>query len=232
MAVKAKVIILLLFSLFFINFASGLTFPQNQNSTLCHAVRQDGAISSSMNCNITILNPDGSSLVNFLAMTNLNDRFCFNLTQTHTSQKGIYNYDVTCNNGTLSQTETFSYNVNLGGIEPSPERTDTLTRTIYIFFALGILSFAGFFFTRKLPVRMTLILLMIWFILMGLNTAYISMQDEIVNTNIESFFSFFLTLSFYMNYFVFMFIIIIWMTTFIITILEGKKKKLEDSYGF
>jgi len=67
---------------------------------------------------------------------------------------------------------------------------------------------------------------------MGLNTAYISMQDEIVNTNIESFFSFFLTLSFYMNYFVFMFIIIIWMTTFIITILEGKKKKLEDSYGF
>lgn len=208
------------------------TFPQNTDVRLCHAVRTDGGLDSNLECNVTVYYSNGTVLVDFLQMDDYGDRFCYNLTsENHTNIKGIYDYDLTCTNGSLSDTESFQYLVNLGGIEPSDQRTETTSRTIYVFFGLAILTFIALLFINKFPVKVSLFLLMIWFLLMGINASYISIQDEVLNTNIENFFSFFLTLSFYANYFIFLSIIIIWMITFIISILDFKKKKRRKIYG-
>lgn len=207
------------------------TFEQNENVTLCRAVRESDALPSSTTCNITILYSNGSRLIDFLAMDNLVDQFCFNLTATHTSFKGLYPYDITCTNGTDGKTVSSEYLINLGGIEPTQSRTDTVTRTIWIFFGLALLTFLSLFWIKKTPFKISLFLIMLWFILMGINASYISIQDEVINSSIENFLSFFLIASYWANYAIFFAIIIIWIITFVVTIMEAHKRTLVKNYG-
>ncbi len=72
---------------------------------------------------------------------------------------------------------------------------------------------------------------MIWFILMGINASYISIQDEVVNSSIEDFLSFFLVISYWANYVILFAIAIIWIITFIVNMMEAHKKKLVKDYG-
>lgn len=225
----------LVFLLFIILFSSSVlalqTFSQNQPARICHAVRVNDALPSSATCNITIGFSNGTRLVDFEPMEDLSDQFCYNLTAGNTSIKGLYNYEITCTDGLYNDTLDSEYLINLGGIEPSQERTDTVSRTIYIFFGLALLTFLSLFWVKKTPYKLSLFLIMIWFILMGINAAYISIQDEVVNTSLENFFFFFLTVSFYANYAIFLAIIIIWMITFIVSLLERHKGRRSKEYG-
>lgn len=223
----------LLFSIIFlISFVSAIqTFPQNQSAKLCHAVRAGEGLPNSALCNITIDFSNGTNLIDFQAMDDLNDRFCYNLTGANTAIKGLYDYEVTCTQGSLNDTFSSRYLVNLGGIEPSQERTDTLTRTIFIFFGLGFITFLSLFWIKKTPFKISLFLIMVWFILMGINASYIAIQDEVINTNLENFFSFFLTISFWANYAIFAGIIVLWMITFIVSMMDKHRRTLEREYG-
>jgi len=221
----------LFFFVLLISSVSALTFEQNKEGFICHGVRKDGAIPTSASCNITINYANGSNLVNFLAMDDLSDQFCYNLTTSHTSLKGTYDYEVTCNDATENETISSSYLVNLGGIEPNQNRTDATTRTIWIFFGLAFATFLSLFWIQKTPFKFSLFLIMIWFILMGINISYISIQDEVVNSSIEGFLSFFLVASYWANYAIFFAIIVIWIITFIVNIMESHKKKLVKEYG-
>lgn len=228
---KKKTIVLFVFVLFLSLATAVQTFPQSEESKLCHAVRSEGGIDANMACNITVRYSNGSNLVNFQVMDDLSDQFCYNLSSSDTSLKGLYNYELTCTNGVENETSSFSYLVNLGGIEPSQERTDALTRTILIFFGLALLTFISFLGMKKVPIKVTLFLLMIWFLLMGINASYISIQDEVVNANIENFFSFFLVISFWANYAILISIAVVWMVTFFVTLFERKKSKEVREYG-
>jgi len=227
-----KVIVpVLLFFVLIITLSSAIqTFPQNSEAKICRAVRDGGALPTSATCNLTVDYSNGSKLIDFQPMQDLTDQFCFNLTSSHTSVKGIYEYQISCTDGVDNATIDSQYLVNLGGIEPSQERTDALSRTIWTFFGFAFLFFLGVLFVKTIPVRTTLFLLMFWFILMGVNASYISIQDEVVNTNIENFFSFFLTISFLFNYVIFIAIVIIWMITFIVNLLDKHRRKLEKDY--
>lgn len=230
MAVKTKIIILLCF-LFLITNVSALTFPKDSDAQIKNEIRLDGALPPvGTLCNISVYYPNNTILVDFESMTNQGDYFNYTLNSTQTSLRGDYTYCVTCTGGSTNATECFPFTINLGGIEPSQIRTDSSTRTIYIFFGFGILTFFGFLFSKKVPIKISLFLFMIWFFLMGINTTYISMQDEIINSNIESFFSFFLAISYYMNYFIFISLILLWVVTFIVNIFEGHKNELERKY--
>lgn len=227
-----KISLCLFFLLFSLSFVSAVqTFEQNHTAAICHAVRKDGAIPTSAACNITINYANGSNLVNFLAMDDLGDQFCYNLTGAQTSVKGIYSYDISCDDSTDNATLSSEYLVNLGGIEPTQSRTDTMSRTIFIFFGLAVLVFLSLFWVKKTPFKLSLFLVMIWFILMGINASYISIQDEVLNVNIENFFSFFLVISYWANYAIFVSIAIIWAITFIVSIMEFNKKKRVKDYG-
>ena len=230
MVVKTKTLILfgLLFC-FLITNISALTFSKYSETDIKHEVRLDGAIPPATTlCNISIYYPNNSLLIDFTNMTNHGDYFSYPLNSTHTSVRGDYTYCITCSGGNNNATDCFDFIINLGGVEPSQLRTDSSTRTIYVFFGLGLLAFLGFFLTKKVPIRATLFLFMVWFFLMGINATYISMQDEIMNSSLENFFSFFLTISIHANYFIFLSIGILWTTTFIVNLFEGHKKKIEE----
>lgn len=207
------------------------TFAQNQEVKLCRAVRSNGALPTAPNCNVSISYSNGSRLIDFLAMDDLGDEFCFNLTTSNTAIKGLYSYEVTCNDATDNDTIESQYLVNLGGVEPSQSRTDAVTRTIWIFFGLGFITFLSLFWVKKTPFKLSLFLIMIWFILMGINSSYISIQDEVVNQDIENFLSFFLATSYWANYAIFFIIGVIWIITFVVNMLEAHKETLVKNYG-
>ena len=227
-----KVFQTLICLIFLIGLVSGAsTYQQSTDIDIKHPIRIDGGIPVSTTCNISIYYPNNSVLVDFKSMTDQGDYFNYTIPSSLTSIKGIYNYDISCTNGDLNSTESFDFLVNLGGVEPSTSRTDTTTRNIIIFFGLAAFCFVGFIFTNKFPVKASLFLIMIWFILMGLSISFISLQDEVVNPTIESFFSIFLTISFYANWFIFSFIMIIWGITFFVSIFDFNKQKKREKYG-
>lgn len=220
MAGKIQVIVLsCLIFIIFISGAEALTLPQNQTAQICHAVRVDDGIVSGVECNITILHPNSSRLIDFQPMDDEIDRFCFNLTGTQTTIKGIYDYEVTCvaPNGN-NETQSFNYIVNLGGVEPSQQRTDTITRSIYFMFGIGIILFLGFFFTKNVPIKWTYFLLSLLFFLIAINILFVSLQDEIVNPTMENLFSFFTTVSFIIYRFIAFLIGALWVVTIFVTI--------------
>lgn len=208
------------------------TFKQNDEVDLKVPVRLDGAVASGINCNISVYYPNSTVLIDYLKMTDNGDYFNYTLNTSQTRIKGEYTYCITCTNNVLNDTECDTFLINLGGVEPSQQRTETQTRTILIFFGLAVMLFISLFFVVSFPVKLTLFLLMCWFLLMGINFSYLALGDEIVNPTLENFFSFFLTLSFYANYFIFLTIIILWIITLITNVIQMKKQKKARKYGF
>lgn len=229
-------IIGLFFFLFLIsiNLASSEAFAFNQSSKLCRPVRVDSGIGTGVSCNITIEYPNSSTFVDFLSMDDEGDRFCYNLTGADNSIKGIYDFEITCQNGQLNDTLTGEYIVNLGGVEPSQQRTDAISRTIYFIFGIGILLFIGFFITEQTPVKWTFFLLSLLFFLIAINFLFLSLQDEIVNPRMEGFFSSFTAISFILYRFIVILIAVIWLLTVFVTIFEkmrNSKARRLSAYG-
>lgn len=240
MAKVFQVIILLsfiiLFSSLLVEDVSAIrTFSQNSDIELKIQPRVGGGIANNVLCNLSVSYPNQSILVDWQPMTDSGNYFNYTLWGTDynlTGLRGKYEACYTCTNQILNETQCEDFLINRGGIEPSEERTHTQTRTIFIFFGLAILFFIALFFTRSFPIKLTFFLLMVWFILIGVDLSYIALEDEIVNSSIENFFSFFLTLSFYANYFIFLSIAILWFITFIVNVLQFKQMRKEGKYGF
>jgi len=92
--------------------------------------------------------------------------------------------------------------LNPAGIEPTSQRTDSTTRSIYFIFGIALLLFLAFFFTKQaVPVKWTVFIFAIIFFLIGINIIFVSLQDEIVNPKLETFFSGFTVISWYFYYF-------------------------------
>lgn len=208
------------------------TYSQNSDVDLKHPVRLNGAVSSGINCNISVYKPDNTVLIDFKPMTDNGDYFNYTLNSTQTATKGVYNYDITCIGAGENQTDSFDFLINLGGVEPSDSRTHAQTRNILVFFGLAIIFFISIFFARSFPVKLTFFLLVVWFLLIGINFIYIAIGDEVLNPSVENFFSFFLTLSFYANYFIFISIFILWMITLFVNVLQVNKRRKATKYGF
>ena len=208
------------------------TFQQSESGDICHPSRLDGEISPNINCNITIYYPNGTTLVDFQEMRDEGDRFCYTLNSNETSLKGEYDYEVTCYTDNKGATNDYTYLVNLGGIQPTQQRTDSQNRTILIFFGLALLFFISMFFVKSFPIKLTMFLLMSWFILMGINFTYIAIGDEVLNPSLENFFSFFLRISFYANYFIFITIGILWLITLIYNTINVQNRRKRSKYGF
>ena len=223
---------LLLFLLVFSILSFGMVnaAKQNQEVDLRVPVRIDGGLGAA-DCNITVTDPNNTILVDFLEMTDQDSYQNYTLNATQTSTKGTYDYCVTCSNGELNQTECFDFFVNPSGIEPSQQRTDSITRSVYFLFGIAILMFLSFFFaTQSVPVKWTVFAVGVIFLLMGINTIFISMQDEVINPVLENFFSGFLTISYYFYYFIAILLVIMWAFTFLNTWLY--KKNMNDMQKF
>jgi len=231
-----KVNYLLAFAFLFVVLSIGSVnaAKQNQEVDLRSYVRINGGLGAA-DCNITVTDPNNTILVDFLEMTDQTSYQNYTLNSTQTNIKGTYNYCVTCSNGNLNQTECFDFFVNPSGIEPSQQRTDSISRSVYFLFGIALIMFLSFFFaSQSVPVKWTVFAVGVIFFVMGINTIFISMQDEVINPALENFFSGFLVISYYFYYFVAGLLIILWAFTFLNTWFYKKNmdnmRKFGDNY--
>lgn len=229
---KYKLFLLLFLIIPLVN---ALTFEQNQEANIRHAVRvNDGIPSTNANCNITISYPNGTLLVDVdsMSISSNSNYFNYTLNTTQTSIKGEYDYEITCVDGNLNATESFSYLVNYGGIEPTEARTDSITRSIYFIFGIGVLLFLGFLFINfKLPIKATFFLVSLLFFLIGINLIFLDLQDQVVNSRLEGFFSSFTAISFYIYLFVGFLIGSIWILSVMVTLISRKRVRRLEKFG-
>lgn len=211
--------------------SSAMAFSQGGIGEITHSIRVNGGLATGINCNITIFYPNNTVLIDFQGMTDRTDHFNYTLNGNQTSLKGMYNYDVTCFSSSENKTERFEYIVNAGGVDPSSERTDAITRTLYIVFVIGIIFFITYFFSKHPTLKWTWFLLGMMMFLIVMNFVFISLQDEVVNPKIEGFFSFFITSFYIIFWFLFVILAILWIVTIIATFLWHNHKKEMTRYG-
>lgn len=233
MAREIQAVIIAIALLFLIPLVGAEVYPQNSEIDLKVPVRVNGFVSSGVLCNVSVFYPNKSLLIDFKQMTDKGNYFNYTLTSSQTTLKGDYSYCVTCQASSvgLNQTECFPFTINLGGVASSQERTDTTSRSIYFIFGIAIILFIGFFYSQKTPVKITFILMALLFMLIAINLIFLSLQDEIVNPRLESFFSFFTATSFIMYWFIGILLGVIWIITFIINIMSSMEVKKQKKYG-
>lgn len=138
-----KLSILILFILIALPLTLAIpTVSQNENVFISRTATSNGAITSSVSCNISVRDPDGLTIVPLTGMT-------FNATSgqqeffidgaNHT-KFGIYTYPVSCTNGEINNTKIKTYEVNPSGKAYIPGITGPL-----IFAAIISLMFVSFF---------------------------------------------------------------------------------------
>ncbi len=229
---KNKILIFICFLFLITSVSAVTTYQENSEFEIIHPIRMGGGIPPvNTNCNISVFYSNNTALIDNQPMNNKSlSHFNYTINTSQSTPKGLYDYDITCISGDENVTQSFDYLINLGGVEPSQQRTDTLTRTIWIFFLFAVLLFISLFFVKNLPIKATIFLVMIWFMIIGINTTFITLQDEVVNTSIESFFSFFLVISFWINYLIFFSIVILWILTFFINVFNFKERKKQQRF--
>lgn len=210
---------------------SGLAFVQNQPGDIKHSVRVGNYIPTSASCNITVFAPNNTILVDFLSMTDQGNYFNYTLTANNLASSGEYNYDITCSEGGLNATNSYTFFVNPAGIEPSEQRTNAITRSVYFIFGIAILLFIGFLYFNSMPIKATAFLMSLLFMLMGVNTIFIALQDEVINPSLAGFFEAFTAISFYIYYFIFFLVGAVWLVTTINTIVFKQNQDKMNRFG-
>jgi len=233
---KALIFVSLFIAIAFLPFVQGLAFEQNSEANLTHPIRVSGGLPPpSVLCNITIIDPNKNTLVDFLAMTRIDNGKYYNYTlnTNQTAIIGKYDYDITCLSSSINKTESFEFYINPGGIDPSETKTQALTRTIYFLAGVGLIFFVAFLFSREgnPTYKYTYLILSALFFLISTNFIFISLQDEVVNPKIQNFFSSFVAVSFYIFWFLGFILAALWIIAIINTLILKNNERQMRSLG-
>jgi hypothetical protein len=228
---------LLILITIFLPLVSGLAFTPNSEADIKQTIRVEGGLpSSSVSCNISVQSPNNTILVDYKEMTRSpsGQYYNYTLTQTQTQTIGVYSYDITCLSATANKTDSFQFYVNPGAVVPSETKTNTITRTIYFMAAIGLIFFISFMFSREgnPTYKYTYLIISFIFFLISTNMIFIGLQDDVVNTSIQNFFSTFTAISFYILWFLGFILASLWIIAVINTIIyknnEKKMRRLGD----
>ena len=234
---KKRIFVFLILGLVLLTLVSAETsffVKKNTNYSINFICKLGGNVCpGGTNCNLSIRYPNSSYMISDSLTINVgNSKFEYNITQSQTSTSGEYSSVIECANTASNGTFSFIYEVNPSGIRTSQERTATITRSIYFIFGIAILLFLVFLFGKfPPPVRYTLLIFSLVFILIGINILLIGMQDEVVNPKLETFFSGFTVISWYFYWFAAGLLVIMWLFSIIQTILYNKNMQNLKKYG-
>jgi len=135
-----KILLTLILGMFLISLvcATDLIFQFNEKIDLKRPCFNNGSFcSGSAVCNITVLYPDGESLLNNQLMTNQISFHNITILQSLNNQLGIHQAIMSCNDGGLYGSDTFEIDITADGKEYQVFPTE------FIFLILGFL-FIGF----------------------------------------------------------------------------------------
>lgn len=230
------IILTLLIALFLVSAVSAepsYVFKKDSNVDLKISCfdNQNNFCNNNTICQLNINYPNQSNLVSNGTMSFNNNFFNLTLDANQTKVSGEYSVIASCQ-GNLSAFSTFTYEINPTGIRAREERTQAVTRSTYIIFGIAVIFFLAFLFIgESAPIRWTFFILSMIFILVGINVIFVSLQDEVVNPNLENLFSFITAASFYLYWFAGGLLLIIWILTFLNTWFYKKNKKEFEKYG-
>lgn len=223
---KYKLLLAMFLGLFLIGNVFALdtigTFKKNETINFCQICYDATYISISIkypNSTIALLNDNLTSFGNGL--------FCdyFNLTENN----GRYNV-LGISDGCDKTFVTYFY-INPTGIESSDANNSIVSLAIWFLFIIAIILFMGFLFVpSKPPVKWTFFLISMMFLLQAITILYTGMQNEVVGTNIENYFSFLASASFILFWFAMGLLVVLWILTSLQTLLLNKKQKQQEKY--
>lgn len=208
--------------------------PRGENYSLKFSCNIDGSMcTNDADCNITIDYPNSTFLLKDTQASMIkNAEFLYNLTKNNTRIPGEHRLKIDCIDGNLNGTSTIFYQVNAAGIRSTEERTNTISRSVYFIFIIGILFFLAFLFTKDSPpIKWTFFILTILFWLISLNLLFVSLQDEVVNPKLINFFDGFTVISWYFYWFAGGLLAIIWFFAFLNTWIFKKNMRNAKRYG-
>lgn len=186
-----------------------------------------GLCTATANCNISIFsNQNSSVIINNSGATNLfNGFFSLDLDGNNTHGNGEYTTRVSCIDGGLNDTSTFTYEVNPQGIRPSQEKSDTIIFSIFFFVVLGLLFLVAFIFVQmKFPIKLTFLIISLVFFLISINLISVNLEDAVINPALTAFFFAMTTFSWIVYRGAAIALITIWIVTFFATNLDRKHR--------
>lgn len=136
-----KYLLMFAFVFFIMPVLAYSTYKQDQSIIISHPVRVGGLPSSSVQCNITVINPNNEELISFQPMNNNNYNYNYTLDPNQTDILGVYNYDLTCTDGNYNETRSFSFEVTPNGRERPNEFVIVSFVIIFLFLSFYFLYF-------------------------------------------------------------------------------------------
>jgi hypothetical protein len=120
-------------------------YIQNREVVISHAIR-DGSVNPnpSINASLTLKDPLNNVVLYGNMSYNINTlQHNITIPVTNTSQLGIYNYEITANNGTDSETTSFKFEISLIGKRASTSQSVSYLIVAFASIFFFILSFYG-----------------------------------------------------------------------------------------
>ena len=181
--------------------------------------------------NITsIVFPNSTIAVEDVSMTRQDTRYNYTFCEANVS--GVY---IVNGLGDLDGTDevwNYIFKINPTGIEATDQRTSSISRAVMFFLILAVILFIGFLFLNfSPPVKWTFFIFSVIFFVSALNIISISLADEVVNPNIESFFDSITAISFIFYWFAGGLLILLWIFTFLNTFFFKKNLKAAQKYA-
>jgi hypothetical protein len=227
---KNKIIfasILLLFIIININFinAIGEELYYDYNETIdikifCFDVNSSLCNNDSTTCMLTVFYPNNTLYVNNQTMSSMNTYYNYTIGKSLT--RGVYSVVVTCVKGLDSGYKTFDFYV---GLPSTQVQQDTILISVAVLFGISIFLFMAFYFTDKPPIRWTYFIFALMFLIATLNLISVTLANQAVNVKIESYFNTLTAMSFYILWFCSGILIVMWIFTFLYTILWKQQQK-------
>lgn len=136
-----------LFTIFFMSFANADTYPQGNDVLISHPIRIDGAVSSSIDANISVKNTVGNFVINNQVMTynSSTAEHEFLIAEGNLSAVGVYPYCITATGNGLNSTGCFDFEITPSGFSRiSAGEGIIVFGGLLIMFSIAIFSFVLF----------------------------------------------------------------------------------------
>lgn len=127
------IIVCLIAVLFINNTEAGEVYKWNSTVDLKQSCYNDGAYCSAVaSCNITVVNPNGVSMISNRPMTNQIYFHNYSLQPDNTTEIGEYRYNILCSDGTDEDYGSFSFKITGNGKEEPGSTTVVLFSLLFI----------------------------------------------------------------------------------------------------
>lgn len=166
--------------------------------------------------------------LNELMTKNGND---YNYSWCNTTDIGSYLYN-TCGDYEGTHTcENIGFEINAIGFESTDARSDATSRGIYFILGMSALFFTGFLLTEKELYKWSFFLLFALFFCIGSNLVFISIYNEIGDTQLGSVFDKLAAISSYLYWFCFGLLIFMWVFTTLASLADNQRMKQAEAVG-